>query len=94
MSIIRLRPQTKGMKDDHIIGILHMASSFYEEYTRTEDTGADLDALIVDIATIDINMAGAEGTSSANEGGISRTWSRLPDDVRSRLNARRRMIGV
>jgi len=93
-ALIRMRPQTNGMKDDHLIGILRMASCFYEEYTRTEDTGEDIDALIVDIATVDINMAGAEGSTSASEGGIARTWSRLPEDVRIRLKARRRMVGL
>ena len=83
-----------GMKDDQLIAILSSASKFYEEYTRTSDTGITIDTLIVDIATVDINMGGAEGSSSANEGGISRTWSRLPLDIKERLDARRRIIGL
>lgn len=93
-ALLSAKPQTAGMTDEQLLSFLRLASAFYQEYTRSEDPGEEVDALIVDIATIDVNMAGAEGSTMASEGGISRTWSRLPEDVKARLKARRRLIGV
>jgi hypothetical protein len=91
-SIIATRPHYAHLSEELLRQTLRDASSVFTEYVHCPDPGAVADTLIVDIASIRLNMMGAEGSTSASEGDISRSWEELPPAIRTRLNSYRRPL--
>lgn len=85
-----LRPQYAHLSDELKQQVLEDAVRDFEAYTNRADPGAEADSVIVELACIRLNMMGAEGTSSATEGGVSRAWDALPENLRTRMDAWRR----
>lgn len=89
------KPSASGKSDVYLMAELTNALDAFLQYChRTDDPGEPIDTLIVDIAVISVNMAGAEGSSSASEGGISRSWDGMPSSLQSRINAWRLPVGL
>ena len=94
LTMFKQKPSASGKSDEYLRQEIANAVSLFLDYTnRSFDPGPSIDSIIVDIATISVNMAGAEGSTSASEGGISRTWSSIPPELQIRMNRWRRPIG-
>ena len=89
---LRLRPQYSHLTDELLLAELEEAADVFEEYTNRPDPGEEADSVIVEIACIRLNMLGAEGSSSASEGDISRAWDALPETLRMRMDRWRRPL--
>ena len=87
---IRARPQYQHLDDSICMTMLDEASLDFEAYTNRPDPGRQADSVIVEIACIKLNMLGAEGSSSASEGDVSRSWDALPESLRVRMDRWRR----
>lgn len=59
-----------------------------------EEVPSQLTSMVVKLAVIAYNKAGAEGESSRTEGGISRAFDDLPADDKARLINYPRKVGV
>lgn len=94
LAILKKKPSASGKADEYLEQELENATAVFLQYTaRENDPGQYVDIIIVDLTTISINQAGAEGSSSASEGGISRTWSSIPEELKLRMNRWRLPIG-
>lgn len=66
------------------------ALQVFADYTARTSVPDSALSVLVDIACIRLSMAGAEGSSSASEGGMSRSWDALPQSLRDRMDYYRR----
>ena len=82
--------------DDYLMLILEDASRAYQDYCNREDPGESADSIICEIATVWVNREGVEGSDSASEGTMSRTWAggALPEDIQKRLKPFRKARGL
>lgn len=87
---MRVRPHYAHLTDELVLQVLEESSQAFEDYCNRPDPGTAADSVIVEMACIRLNMLGAEGSSSASEGGVSRTWDTMPETLRARLDAFRR----
>lgn len=95
LAILKKKPSSSGKTEEYLLQELDNAVQSFSAYTsRTEDIGEEIDGIIVQIATIAINQAGAEGSSSASEGGISRSWSAIPPELQLQMNRWRLPVGL
>lgn len=94
LASLKQKPSASGKSEEYLLNELQNAFYVFSDYTtRAVDPGQSIDGIIVDLTTISINQAGAEGSSSASEGGISRTWSSIPEELKLRMNRWRLPIG-
>lgn len=92
LPLLRSRPQYAHLSDDICMAVLDEASLDFEAYTNHADPGRAADSVVVELACIKLNMLGAEGSSSASEEGISRSWDVLPESLRIRMDRWRRPV--
>lgn len=90
LSLIRMRPQYAHLSDDAVMSAIDTAVGILESYTNRADPGKEADAVIIEIACTVLNRLGAEGSTSASEGGVSRTWDLLPESTRILMDRWRR----
>ncbi len=90
--LVVLRPTYASLDSEWIASACSEAMEVFCDYTnRSSDAIPDTAlSVLADIACIRLSMAGAEGSSSASEGGISRTWDALPQSLRDRMDRYRR----
>jgi hypothetical protein len=87
------RPIAKEQDPEYLEDKLTSATAAWHEITRrTIDLGEVVDGVIVDYAVALINREGAEGSSAASEGGVSRTFSL--DDIEKRMRANKVIPGL
>lgn len=87
------RPQYAHLDEYLIQSVLEEAVLDFEAYTNREDPGARADSCIIELACIKLNMMGAEGSSGASEGDVSRTWDAIPESLKLRMDGFRRPLG-
>lgn len=82
--------------DEFLELMLEDASQLCQDYCNREDMGEQWDSIVCELATILVNREGAEGSESASEGSLSRSWSggNLPADLKIRLNNFRMAKGL
>ena len=85
-----LRPAYSALDTDWIQSACAEAMGVFCDYTHRAEVPDSALSVLVDLACIRLSMAGAEGSSSASEGGMSRTWDALPQSLRDRMDAYRR----
>ena len=88
---VALRQVYGAMDGDYLSAVAAAALQVFRDYTGRDAPDSAL-SVVVDIACIRLSMAGAEGSSSASEGGISRTWDALPQSLRDRMDRYRRPL--
>ncbi len=90
--LVVLRPTYASLDSEWIASACAEAMEVFCDYTnRASDAIPDTAlSVLADIACIRLSMAGAEGSSSASEGGQSRTWDMLPQSLRDRMDRYRR----
>lgn len=89
---LKLRPQYSHLSDDLCLQILDEARADFEAYTNRPDPGEEADSVIIELACIKLNMLGAEGSSSASEGDVSRAWDAIPESLKLRMDRWRRPL--
>ena len=82
LALIRMRPQYMHLSDDSLCSAIDAAVGVFESYTNRADPGTEADIVIIEVACTILNRLGAEGSTSASEGGVSRTWDLLPETTR------------
>lgn len=87
---LRMRPQYAHMHDDTLEMAIDTAVGTFESYTNRADPGTEADSVIIELACIVLNRLGGEGSSSATEGGVSRSWDSLPESIRILMDRWRR----
>lgn len=92
LPMLRTRPQYGHLSDELCLQILREAALDFEAYTNRSDPGAEADSVILELACIKLNMLGAEGTTSASEGDISRAWDTIPESLKLRMDRWRRPL--
>lgn len=82
--------------DDFLTLMIEDATQAYEDYCNRPDPGESADAVICEIATVMVNREGAEGSGSAEEGSMKRSWEggSLPEDILKRLKPFRLVKGL
>lgn len=89
------RPLLAEKPTEYLEVLLDDALSCFCEYThRNADPGETVDSLLCRMAVVWANMEGAEGTTSAADGDISRTWDALPSDIQRSLKNYRLVVGL
>lgn len=91
---LKNQPLLSMKGDEYLMELLRRASESFESYCNRTDPGERVDGLICRLATAWSNQEGAEGSTSASEGGISRTWEGVPTDIREEMTSYRRMKGI
>ena len=91
---LKVQPIMATKTDDYLTYLLKDAVDCFHEITHSEDPGEKVDGLMCRMVTGWADMEGAEGTTSASEGGLARTWEALPADVYKRLKTYRRVVGI
>ena len=89
-ALVVLRPTYSALDPDWILSACSEAMGVFCDYTHRAEVPDSALSVLVDLACIRLSMAGAEGSSSASEGGMSRTWDALPQRLRDRMDAYRR----
>lgn len=89
---LKARPQYGHLSDDLCIQILDEARLDFEAYTNRPDPGDEADSVIIELASIKLNMLGGEGSSAASEGDVSRTWDAIPESLKLRMDRWRRPL--
>lgn len=87
---VAARPTYAALGSNLIQAASEEALQVFADYTARTSVPDSALSVLVDIACIRLSMAGAEGSSSASEGGISRTWDSLPTSLRDRMDYYRR----
>lgn len=87
---LRARPQYNHLDDMTLLAAIDTAVSVFEDYTNRDDPGERADGVIVELACVALNRLGAEGSVSASEGGMSRTWDQLPETTKALMDRWRR----
>ncbi len=87
---VTARATYSALGSDLIEAACEEALQVFADYTARSTVPDSALSVVVDIACIRLSMAGAEGSSSASEGGISRTWDSLPQSLRDRMDYYRR----
>lgn len=83
---IKVYPSTSNLSDAYLTVILNKSYSKFMAYTKRITDHEEFDEYIVDIALKLINREGVLGTTSASEGGVSRSWeASMLSDVPSNL---------
>lgn len=85
-----------GLSDDYLTELLTEASDTAVAYThQPEDLDEVWDSVIVEMAVIEVNRLGIEGTTTAKEGEMMRGYdSGIPAKVRNILNQYRLVVGL
>ena len=89
-ALVVLRPTYSALSSEWVDSACEEAMGVFCDYTHRTDVPDSALSVLVDLACIRLSMAGAEGSSSASEGGMSRTWDALPQSLRDRMDAYRR----
>lgn len=89
LAAVALRPTYAALPQGLLESAVEEAESAFRDYAGREAPQEAL-SVLVDLACIRLSMLGAEGSSSASEGGISRTWDALPQNLRDRMDRYRR----
>jgi len=87
---VLLRPTYSALSTEWVDAVCAEAMGVFCDYTHRAEVPDSALSVLVDLACIRLSMAGAEGSSSASEGGMSRTWDALPQSLRDRMDAYRR----
>jgi len=87
---VTARPTYAALDSNLIEAASSEALQVFADYTNRDSIPDSALSVLVDIACIRLSMAGAEGSSSASEGGMSRTWDALPQSLRDRMDRYRR----
>lgn len=89
------RPLLAEKPTEYLEVLLDDALSVFLEYThRICDPGEPVDALLCRMVVVWTNMEGAEGSTSAEDGDIKRTWEALPSDIQRSLKHYRLVVGI
>ena len=90
-------PTMADYEVDYLERMVMDSESYIQAYcNRTDTDGDEWDAPIVRLAVVLVNRLGAEGSVSASEGGISRSWDGgdIPSDIKTILKPRRLIVGL
>lgn len=91
---LRVQPTLPVKSDDYLMELLRRASESFCSYCNRDDPGERVDGLICRLATAWSNQEGAEGSTSASEGGISRAWEGIPSDILREMKSYRKVLGL
>lgn len=78
LASVEVRPAYAHLGDSLVESVIKEAEQVFLTYTRRLTVPEGAAALVQDIAMVRLNMMGAEGSTSASEGDVSRTWDALP----------------
>ena len=90
LELVELRPTYAALDPEWALSACAEAMQVFMDYTLRDSVPDSALSAVADIACIRLSMAGAEGSSSASEGGMSRTWDALPQSLRDRMDRYRR----
>lgn len=94
LAVLKSKPSMSGLDDAFLTAELDGASAEFLAYTHRLTDTADYDQPILLLAAIRVEMDGAEATTSAGEGGQSRSWVRWPPELKQMMNSWRLIRAV
>lgn len=95
LSRLNKYPTLQEKPDDYLLILLEDARNHFLNFThRSEDPGEAVDFIICQLAIVASNMEGVEGTTSAADGDISRTWDAVPPAIEKAMKSWRKVVGL